>query len=147
MVAAVDARMYEALLRCLEAAYVQLAARDVATLWRRYRECLATLGQEVSVFESGTGGPETGVEGVAESVSQDGALILRLPNGERREFIGTEPGPHGVLHIRDKRLVRYVLKHGEVGFGEGYLDGLWDSPDLATLLAVMQVKEHQYRGP
>jgi cyclopropane-fatty-acyl-phospholipid synthase len=76
-----------------------------------------------------------------------GRLDVTLPNGERREFEGPEPGPHGVLHISDRRLVRYVLKHGEVGFGEGYLDGLWDSPDLATLLAVMHVNEPHYRGP
>jgi len=76
-----------------------------------------------------------------------GRLDVTLPGGERREFTGTEPGPHGVLNIKDKRLVRYVLKNGEVGFGEGYLDGLWDSPDLAALLAVMHVNEPHYRGP
>lgn len=76
-----------------------------------------------------------------------GRLDVTLPNGERREFEGSEPGPHGVLHIKDRRLIRYVLKHGEVGFGEGYLDGLWDSPDLAALLAVMHVNEPHYRGP
>jgi cyclopropane-fatty-acyl-phospholipid synthase len=76
-----------------------------------------------------------------------GRLEVTLPNGERREFEGPEPGPHGVLHIRDKRLIGYVLRHGEVGFGEGYLDGLWDSPDLAALLAVMHVNEPHYRGP
>jgi cyclopropane-fatty-acyl-phospholipid synthase len=76
-----------------------------------------------------------------------GRLEVTLPNGERREFEGLEPGPHGVLHIRDRRLIGYVLRHGEVGFGEGYLDGLWDSPDLAALLAVMHVNEPHYRGP
>ena len=76
-----------------------------------------------------------------------GRLEVTLPNGERREFEGREPGPHGVLHIRDKRMVGYVLRHGEVGFGEGYLDGLWDSPDLAALLAVMHLNEPHYRGP
>jgi cyclopropane-fatty-acyl-phospholipid synthase len=76
-----------------------------------------------------------------------GRLEVTLPNGEARAFEGIEPGPQGVLHIKDRRLVRYVLKHGEVGFGEGYLDGLWDSPDLASLLAVMHVNEPHYRGP
>jgi len=76
-----------------------------------------------------------------------GRLDVTLPNGEARSFAGTEPGPHGVLHIRSPRLVGYVLRHGEVGFGEAYLDGLWDSPDLAHLLAVMHVNEPYYRGP
>jgi cyclopropane-fatty-acyl-phospholipid synthase len=76
-----------------------------------------------------------------------GRLDVTLPNGEAREFIGTEPGPHGVLHIRSRRLIGHVLKNGEVGFGEAYLDGLWDSPDLASLLAVMHINEPHYRGP
>jgi cyclopropane-fatty-acyl-phospholipid synthase len=76
-----------------------------------------------------------------------GRLEVTLPNGERREFAGAEPGPHGVLHIKSNKLIGYVLKNGEVGFGEGYLDGLWDSPDLASLLAVMHVNEPHYKGP
>jgi cyclopropane-fatty-acyl-phospholipid synthase len=76
-----------------------------------------------------------------------GRLEVTLPNGEVRTFAGTEPGPTGVLHIKDRRLMRYVLKNGEVGFGEGYLDGLWDSPDLASLLAVMHLNEPYYKGP
>jgi cyclopropane-fatty-acyl-phospholipid synthase len=76
-----------------------------------------------------------------------GRLEVTLPNGEQHSFAGTEPGPHGVLHIRSSKLVGYVLRNGEVGFGEGYLDGLWDSPDLASLLAVMHVNEPHYRGP
>ncbi len=76
-----------------------------------------------------------------------GRLDVTLPNGERRQFVGNEPGPHGVLHIRSRRLIGYVLRNGEVGFGEGYLDGLWDSPDLAALLAVMHINEPHYKGP
>ena len=76
-----------------------------------------------------------------------GRLDVTLPDGELRSFAGTEPGPHGVLHIRDKRLMGRVLKDGEVGFGEGYVEGLWDSPDLAQLLAVMHLNEPHYLGP
>jgi cyclopropane-fatty-acyl-phospholipid synthase len=76
-----------------------------------------------------------------------GRLDVTLPNGEARSFVGAEPGPHGVLRIRSKRVIGYVLKNGEVGFGEAYLDGLWDSPDLAQLLAVMHINEPHYRGP
>ncbi|HUR41823.1 MAG TPA: cyclopropane-fatty-acyl-phospholipid synthase family protein [Verrucomicrobiae bacterium] len=76
-----------------------------------------------------------------------GRLDVTLPNGEVRQFAGTEPGPHGVLHIKSNKLIGYVLKNGEVGFGEGYLDGLWDTPDLANLLAVMHVNEPHYKGP
>ena len=76
-----------------------------------------------------------------------GRLDVELPNGERREFAGARPGPHGVLRIRDSRLVGEVLRGGEVGFGEAYLEGYWDSPDLAQLLMVMHANEPHYRGP
>ena len=76
-----------------------------------------------------------------------GTLEVGLPNGETRRFYGAMPGPKGVLNIKSNRLMRYVLKHGEVGFGEAYLDGLWDSPDLAALLEVMHRNEPHYLGP
>ena len=77
-----------------------------------------------------------------------GQLDVHLPNGETRHFRGTErPELHGVLNIRDSAMIRHVLKNGEVGFGEAYLDGLWDSPDLASLLAVMYLNEPHYLGP
>lgn len=76
-----------------------------------------------------------------------GTLDVTLPNGELRSFRGSEPGPHGVLHIRSGAMVGHVLRSGEVGFGEAWLDGLWDSPDLSPLLAVMYLNEPYYKGP
>lgn len=78
---------------------------------------------------------------------QVGSLDLTLPNGATRRFEGVRPGPHGVLRIKSDRIVRHVLRAGEVGFGEAYLDDCWDSPDLARLLAVMYLNEPYYKGP
>ncbi len=76
-----------------------------------------------------------------------GSLDVTLPNGELRQFRGSEDGPHGVLNIRSGTLIKHVLRAGEVGFGEAYLDGIWDSPDLSPLLAVMHLNEPYYKGP
>ncbi len=76
-----------------------------------------------------------------------GSLDVTLPTGEVRQFRGSEEGPHGVLNIRSGALIRHVLRGGEVGFGEAYLDGCWDSPDLSRLLAVMYLNEPYYKGP
>jgi len=76
-----------------------------------------------------------------------GSLDVTLPNGEVRQFRGSEAGPHGVLNIRSNAIVGRVLAGGEVGFGEAYLDGLWDSPDLSSLLYVMHANEPHYKGP
>jgi len=79
---------------------------------------------------------------------QIGQLDVHLPNGETRHFRGSsQPELHGVLNIHDGAMIRHILKNGEVGFGEAYMDGLWDSPDLASLLRVMYLNEPYYLGP
>ena len=77
-----------------------------------------------------------------------GQLDVYLPNGEVRHFRGeTRPELHGILQINDGAMIRHVLKNGEVGFGEAYMDGLWSSPDLTALLTVMYLNEPYYLGP
>lgn len=76
-----------------------------------------------------------------------GSFDVHLPNGETRHFRGSEPGPHGVLNIRSKKIIGHILKGGEVGFGDAYLEGCWDSPDLAALLGVLYLNEPHYKGP
>lgn len=76
-----------------------------------------------------------------------GRLEVQLPNGTTRVYQGDQPGPSGVLQIHSRRLMRHVLLGGEVGFGEAYLDGCWESPDLASLLSVMYLNEPHYLGP
>lgn len=76
-----------------------------------------------------------------------GSLDVRLPNGTLRHFQGSEPGPHGQLLLHDAGIVRHVLGGGEVGFGDAYLAGCWDSPDLSQLLIVMYLNEPYYKGP
>jgi len=48
-----------------------------------------------------------------------------------------------VLEIRDYNVAKRVLANGDIGFGEGYMAGEWDSPDLAVLLEVL-VENHDH---
>ena len=81
---------------------------------------------------------------------QRGRLEIVLPDGGRRLFTGTGAGPHGVLRLNNGRVARRYLTAGSVGFGEGYIEGDWDTPDLATLFAVLSLNEevwsHGYFG-
>ncbi len=63
-----------------------------------------------------------------------GRLAVVLPDGTRRVFSGTEPGPAGELHLHDPLAAWQMLLGGEIGVGEGYMDGTWSSPDLPALL-------------
>ena len=63
-----------------------------------------------------------------------GLLELRLPDGSSRLFGEGEPGVTWVIH--DEAAFERILARGDIGFAEGYIDGLWDSGDLTALLAL-----------
>jgi len=65
-----------------------------------------------------------------------GTLELITPEGLKHRFQGGEPGAHGVWHIHDWKVVEALASRGDIGLGETYSDGLWDSPDLDTLFQV-----------
>ena len=64
----------------------------------------------------------------------DGRLILRTPEGECRHF-GTS-GPEADLTIRDWSAVSAIAARGQVGFGEAYVQGLWDTSSIEDLMAM-----------
>ena len=77
-----------ALLRHLGRLVGALYRQDTADVLARYRESLTLLGQPVRVTTGaalGAAGPAP-VDGVAEDVTADGALVLRLPGGGRQTF-------------------------------------------------------------
>ena len=65
-----------------------------------------------------------------------GSLTFVLPSGREIRIEGHLPGPQGRLIVRDFRFVSRVLAAADIGFGEGYMAGEWDSPDLSALLEV-----------
>lgn len=65
-----------------------------------------------------------------------GALNIGLPDGRKIRFEGAVPGDTGTIMVHDAGFAKKILLTGGVGFAEAYLDGLWDTPDLQTLLGV-----------
>jgi cyclopropane-fatty-acyl-phospholipid synthase len=65
-----------------------------------------------------------------------GTLTFVLPSGRELRIEGRAPGPDGRLIVHDFRFVSRVLAAADIGFGEGYMAGEWDTPDLAALLEV-----------
>src|SRR5665213_2803088 len=68
-----------------------------------------------------------------------GSLRITLPDGRLLHFKGAEPGPNAALIIKDYGFANRLFAAGEIGFGEAYLHGEWDSPQLETLIALMSV--------
>ncbi len=66
-----------------------------------------------------------------------GSVDVVLPDGRTFRAEGAAPGPHGVLRIRNKSLTARLVREGDLGFGEAYMEGWWDSPDLQALMDVI----------
>ena len=70
-----------------------------------------------------------------------GQLRVRAANGSARDYRGAGEGPTADLRIHDPaRLVRRLTR-GDLGFAEAYMDGAWDTSDLATLLELGALNE------
>src|SRR5208283_2952870 len=68
-----------------------------------------------------------------------GSLTFVLPSGRLVRVVGDKTGPDAWLIIKDFRFLSRVLSAGDIGFGEGFMLGEWDTPDLAALLEAFTV--------
>ncbi len=60
-----------------------------------------------------------------------GSLIIITPEGHRHRF-GTGR-PEAEMQINDWSAIAAFAARGDIGLGEAYIDGLWDSPDIDAL--------------
>jgi cyclopropane-fatty-acyl-phospholipid synthase len=70
-----------------------------------------------------------------------GALTITFPDGQSVRIEGKEDGPDGAVVIKDYKAVSAMLKRGDIGFAEAYMDGLWDSPDIVEFLQVFYINK------
>ncbi|HPV22658.1 MAG TPA: cyclopropane-fatty-acyl-phospholipid synthase family protein [Casimicrobium sp.] len=72
-----------------------------------------------------------------------GRLTVTLPDRSQHEFGQDGQGIHAHLDIRDLAICSQVLTGGDVAFGEGYFNGLWDTPDLPALLTLLARNQNE----
>ncbi len=65
-----------------------------------------------------------------------GRLTVIFPSGTRRVFGSENADLRALLQINDLRLARRMLLSGDLGLAESYMDGDWESPNLASLLMI-----------
>lgn len=63
-----------------------------------------------------------------------GRMTVRLPDGSIRVFGEGGSGPVAEMQIRRQRFFRRGVLQGDVGFGEAYEDGDWETPDLVAVI-------------
>jgi cyclopropane-fatty-acyl-phospholipid synthase len=64
-----------------------------------------------------------------------GRLELGLPDGTARTF--GAGNPRARLDVGDWGVFAAVLRRGDIGFAEAFVDGRWTTPDLASLLGLL----------
>jgi cyclopropane-fatty-acyl-phospholipid synthase len=76
-----------------------------------------------------------------------GTLDVTLPEGSSTRFQGRDAsGPQAAMTIHDPQVFRRLLTGGAIAFAECYIEGLWDTPDLPTLLDLLHRNEATLRA-
>ena len=65
-----------------------------------------------------------------------GRLDVTLPDGTRRSFGEAAAAERGEVSVHDPEALARMLMAGETGAGEAYVDGLWSSPDVTSVIAI-----------
>lgn len=65
---------------------------------------------------------------------QSGTLDLTFPDGEKRTFGGGREGLRASMTIRSESFFKRCVLFGPIGFGEAYVDGEWETPDLVAVI-------------
>lgn len=73
-----------------------------------------------------------------------GRLRLRTPDNKVMNF-GTD-GPEAEMHIHDWAAITAMAARGDVGMGETYVAGLWDTPSIETLTIVALKNMQTFEG-
>jgi len=63
-----------------------------------------------------------------------GRLDIRLPDGRVFRVEGDKPGPVAEVTIHDPDSFARLVREGDMGFSDAYLEGWWDTPDLQALM-------------
>src|ERR1700760_1076084 len=62
-----------------------------------------------------------------------GRMYLMLPTGEL-VTIGDGDGVTATITINDKEFYKRIMLYGDIGFGEAYVDGLWDTGNITHVI-------------
>ena len=64
----------------------------------------------------------------------NGRLDILLPDGRRFRVEGARPGPVAEITVHDADVFARLLREGDLGFSEAYLEGAWSTPDLQAFM-------------
>ena len=65
---------------------------------------------------------------------ENGRLDMVLPDGRRFRAAGRKPGPVAEFTAHDPELFARLIREGDLGFCEAYVEGGWTTPDLQAFM-------------
>jgi cyclopropane-fatty-acyl-phospholipid synthase len=65
-----------------------------------------------------------------------GTLVFTAPNGEVTVARGAQPGPEATFRIHDWDVLRRIMARGDIGLGEEYIAGAWDTDSVEKLVSL-----------
>ncbi|MEO9827100.1 MAG: cyclopropane-fatty-acyl-phospholipid synthase family protein [Paracoccaceae bacterium] len=71
--------------------------------------------------------------GLAEKL-KNGRMDFRLPDGRVFRVDAPNPGPVAEIEIHDVDVFARLIREGDLGFSEAYLEGGWSTPDLQAFM-------------
>jgi cyclopropane-fatty-acyl-phospholipid synthase len=74
----------------------------------------------------------------------EGSLSVTYPDGVVRTLGHGNGGPSAAISIRSHDFFWRVFTQGDIGFGEAYMQGLWDSRDVPALLDLIMANIQHY---
>ncbi|MGX9354266.1 class I SAM-dependent methyltransferase [Roseobacteraceae bacterium S113] len=76
-----------------------------------------------------------------------GRLDIILPDGRHFRADGKNPGPVATLNVKSKDLFSRLIREGDLGFCDAYLDDEWDTPDLQAFMDLVHAdNDEMYDG-
>ncbi|WP_292288787.1 cyclopropane-fatty-acyl-phospholipid synthase family protein [Marivita sp.] len=63
-----------------------------------------------------------------------GRVDFILPDGRKFRADGAEPGPVAEVHVHNDDLFARLIRDGDLGFCDAYLEGWWSTPDLQAFM-------------
>ncbi len=73
-----------------------------------------------------------------------GSLTLVFDDGSQHRVNAPHPGPDATVILHSNLAIRRLMFGGNVGLAEAYIDGLWESPDLRTVMALAAANEAEW---
>lgn len=74
---------------------------------------------------------------------RNGRLDFLLADGRRFRAQGRGPGPSAEIHVHDEDIFARLIREGDLGFSDAYLEGGWSSPDLQAFMDLVHADNNE----